>query len=118
MQSWCLVEVPRYVFYAVNLFGESYMPFWLKWVRYSLFMILYPTGISGEILCIWKALPLIESRGIMSISMPNAWNFSFSYFSFMWLILLTYAPGSPHMFLHMLKQRSKALYGPVKAKTA
>ena len=50
--SWSLVEVPRYAFYLNGLLGPGgqagtlYPVFWL---RYSLFSILYPTGISGEV---------------------------------------------------------------------
>lgn len=46
--SWSLVEVPRYAFYIVKLLGgDEAMPYWLKWLRYSLFIVLYPTGITG-----------------------------------------------------------------------
>ncbi|RYG55264.1 hypothetical protein EON66_05695 [archaeon] len=44
--SWSLVEVPRYVFYLWKLVSNS-VPYWLLWVRYSLFIVLYPTGITG-----------------------------------------------------------------------
>jgi very-long-chain (3R)-3-hydroxyacyl-CoA dehydratase len=49
--SWSLVEVPRYAFYLNALVspkgseGTLYPVFWL---RYSLFYLLYPTGITGE----------------------------------------------------------------------
>lgn len=52
--SWALVEVPRYLFYAVNIMMEP--PFPLFWLRYSLFAILYPTGITGELGCMYCAL--------------------------------------------------------------
>ena len=51
--SWALVEVPRYSFFAVKeLVGgkENDVPYVLFWLRYSLFAVLYPTGITGEIL--------------------------------------------------------------------
>ena len=44
--SWALVEVPRYLFYALNLY-TSKVPFPIFWLRYTLFMVLYPTGILG-----------------------------------------------------------------------
>ncbi len=43
--SWSLVEVPRYLFYAVNLIGTVPSP--LFFLRYHLFMVLYPTGVLG-----------------------------------------------------------------------
>lgn len=52
--SWSLVEVPRYAFYAFNLLGS--VPYPLFWLRYSLFAILYPTGITGELGCMYYSL--------------------------------------------------------------
>ena len=91
--SWSLVEVPRYLFYAVNLLGQ--VPFPRFWLRYSLFAILYPTGISGELLQIWVALP-----DVLRIS--AAWWY------FTLFLLFLYVPGSPFMFTHMLAQRKKS----------
>lgn len=44
--SWSLVEVPRYLFYLMKLLHLS-MPTWLLFLRYNLFIVLYPTGITG-----------------------------------------------------------------------
>ncbi len=52
--SWGLVEVPRYLFYALNLVNA--VPYPLFWLRYSLFAVLYPTGITGELGCMYLAL--------------------------------------------------------------
>ncbi|CUG90501.1 tyrosine phosphatase, putative [Bodo saltans] len=91
--SWSLVEVPRYLFYAVNLLGS--VPFPLFWLRYTLFAILYPTGISGEILQIVTSLPVL-----LRTSVP-CWYLSL-------FLLSLYLPGSPFMFLHMVTQRKKS----------
>jgi hypothetical protein len=56
--SWSLVEIFRYLFYAAALItGDSTKktPFFLFWLRYSLFAILYPTGITGELTCFFQA---------------------------------------------------------------
>jgi very-long-chain (3R)-3-hydroxyacyl-CoA dehydratase len=105
--SWSLVEIPRYLFYAVNIITEP--PYWLKWLRYSLFAVLYPSGISGEILCIWAALPIVAKTGLFSILMPNAVNFSLDYHYVLWAALAAYVPGSPFMYKHMVAQRAKQL---------
>ena len=50
--SWALVEVPRYAFYmAAIITGDATKktPYPLFWLRYSLFAVLYPTGIFGEL---------------------------------------------------------------------
>ncbi len=52
--SWALVEVPRYLFYALNILDA--VPYPLFWLRYSLFAVLYPTGITGELGCMYMAV--------------------------------------------------------------
>ena len=58
--SWGLVEVPRYLFYALNLLDA--VPYPLFWLRYSLFAVLYPTGITGELGCMFQALMHMMTR--------------------------------------------------------
>lgn len=51
ISSWAAVEVPRYAFYVAALItgdATKKTPFPLFWLRYSLFAVLYPTGIVGE----------------------------------------------------------------------
>jgi len=92
--SWALVEVPRYLFYALNLYMEK-VPFPLFWMRYNFFAILYPTGISGELLQIWQYLPILKTENV-------------ALWYTVWLIVLSYIPGSPVMFTHMMSQRVAA----------
>lgn len=109
--SWSAVEVPRYLFLLLNLWNA--VPYPLLWLRYSLFMVLYPTGISGEVWSIWSALPFIKATGTLSVALPNAYNMLFDYHGFLWFTLLAiYPPGSVHMFGHMLRQRTKKLAPP------
>ena len=92
--SWSLVEVPRYLFYATNLVTKN-VPFPLFWLRYTLFAILYPTGISGELLQIFQCLPVMHTKGLFA-----AW------YATLFVVSL-YFPGSPIMFFHMVAQRKK-----------
>jgi very-long-chain (3R)-3-hydroxyacyl-CoA dehydratase len=51
--SWALVEVPRYLYLGVNTVCKGTVgqpPAVLHVLRYNLFMLLYPTGITGEYL--------------------------------------------------------------------
>jgi len=107
--SWCLVEIPRYLFYAINTLGEERIPGWLLWLRYSLFAILYPSGITGEVLCIWTGLPAFARMTQLNLLMPNALNFSFNYYYFLCACLASYVPGSYTMYSHMLGLRKKKL---------
>lgn len=107
--SWSLVEVPRYAFYAMGQVG--YVPYPLTWLRYSLFAVLYPSGITGELLTVVNALPFVRERRPWSVSMPNSMNLEFEYFWMLIFVLVIYVPGSPVMYKHMSKQRAKVLGG-------
>jgi hypothetical protein len=37
------------------------VPFPLLFLRYSAFIILYPIGVSGEILTAWSIMPLLQA---------------------------------------------------------
>ena len=57
--SWASIEIVRYFYYTLNLlplFSGKNMPYILFWLRYTLFIILYPTGITGEILQVYISL--------------------------------------------------------------
>ena len=60
--SWCIIEVVRYTFYglliALNNKVER-VPHALFWLRYNLYNVLYPTGITGELVQMYVALPYI-----------------------------------------------------------
>ncbi|XWS29592.1 hypothetical protein CRYUN_Cryun24cG0042000 [Craigia yunnanensis] len=106
--SWSITEIIRYSFFGMKeAFG--FAPSWHLWLRYSTFLILYPTGISSEVGLIYFALPYIKASEKYCIRMPNKWNFSFDYFYGAILALGIYVPGSPHLYRYMLGQRKRAL---------
>jgi len=92
--SWATVEVPRYAFYALNIIGSVPAP--LLWMRYSLFSVLYPSGISGEVWCMLVALPSLQRS-----SLVGWYGCIFG--------LLLYIPGGLFMYNHMIIQRRRAL---------
>jgi len=90
--SWACVEVPRYLFYVFAQFKSVEMPYALFWLRYSLFMLLYPTGISGEVLQMYASLN--SSSGI--------WQ------RITYCIFAIYLAGSPYMILNMWGNRVRS----------
>lgn len=106
--SWSITETIRYSFFGLKE-ALGFAPSWLLWLRYSTFLILYPSGITSEVGLIYLALPYIKKSEKYCIRMPNKWNFSFDYYYAAILALLIYVPGSPHMYTYMLAQRKKAL---------
>ncbi|KAJ7565092.1 hypothetical protein O6H91_02G047700 [Diphasiastrum complanatum] len=106
--SWSITEVIRYFFFALKeTFGWT--PAFLLWLRYSTFFVCYPTGIFGEAGLVYLALPYMKNSDIYSLRMPNKFNFSFDYYYASVVTLLSYIPGSPHMYNYMIGQRKKAL---------
>ena len=101
--SWSSVEVPRYAFYLAALVtGDSVKktPYHLFWLRYSLFAVLYPTGITGELTVFLQAAadPVFVER-----FSPVA---TFVYAKFLPAVYLL---GAPFMILSMAGNRKKAM---------
>jgi len=107
--AWSLVEIIRYLFYACNLVG--YVPYWLSWCRYTLFIVLYPLGVTGELLSAYSALKYVKASQMYSVPLPNRANISFNYYYALILIMLTYVPIFPQLYMHMFAQRKKVLSG-------
>lgn len=103
--AWSITEIIRYSFYAINIETQGNAPKGLTWLRYSLFIVLYPLGISSECWIIYQSLT--EATKVVS-----PW---YSYFLIS--TLAVYVPGSYILFTYMLKQRKKVvktLYKDVK----
>lgn len=105
--AWTITEIIRYSFYTFSLL--NHLPYLIKWARYTLFIVLYPMGVSGELLTIYAALPYVRKSGLYSISLPNKYNFSFDYHAFLILTMISYIPIFPQLYFHMLHQRRKIL---------
>ncbi|XP_011871977.1 PREDICTED: very-long-chain (3R)-3-hydroxyacyl-CoA dehydratase 2-like, partial [Vollenhovia emeryi] len=114
LTAWSITEIIRYSYYFANLVGI--VPHVLVWLRYTLFIGLYPLGVTGELLCFYAAVKYASAYpNSWSYPLPNAWNFTFSYLYTLIAIMLTYIPGFPPLYLHMFAQRRKIL-GPAKEK--
>lgn len=105
--SWSLVEIVRYMFYAVALVtGDSTKktPFPLFFLRYSLFAILYPTGIMGELSVFFKAAADDSFPGTQFGSGVNA----LTNFFYSTALPVIYLFGSPFMIMNMAGNRKSA----------
>lgn len=100
--SWSITEIVRYSFYALNLKDPQSVPYWLVWLRYSLFYVLYPTGVASELATIYLSLGEAEK-------VVGSW-----YSWFLFAILFTYPPGLYSLYTYMIKQRKKVLGGEKK----
>ncbi|SSD61271.1 related to Very-long-chain (3R)-3-hydroxyacyl-[acyl-carrier protein] dehydratase PHS1 [Saccharomycodes ludwigii] len=94
--AWSITEVVRYLYYFFNLIQPA-PPFILSLLRYNLFWILYPTGVGSELLIIYYSLN------------EAAQNISYVYKYFLIFSMLSYIPGFPVLFIHMIHQRKKVM---------
>lgn len=97
--SWSITEIVRYSYYASNLKNANDVPYWLVWLRYSLFYVLYPTGVASELTMIY--LSLGEAERVI-----GKW-----YSWFLFALLFTYPPGLYTLYTYMIRQRRKVLGG-------
>jgi len=105
--AWTITEIIRYSMYAVSLVGNP--PFFLTWLRYTFFIIAYPVGVSGELICMYTALLQAMQQDILSVQLPNMLNVTFSFPLLILGIMLAYIPLFPPMYLYMFGQRKKVL---------
>ncbi|RHY67457.1 hypothetical protein DYB38_004327 [Aphanomyces astaci] len=83
------------------------VPDWLFFLRYHLYLILYITGLVGELTCMVNALPFL-STGIYSIELPNKHNIAISLHAVVCGMLVLYVVCCPVMYKHMTTQRINA----------
>ncbi|XP_010883760.1 very-long-chain (3R)-3-hydroxyacyl-CoA dehydratase 1 [Esox lucius] len=108
---WTVTEITRYSFYTFNLL--NHLPYFIKWARYNMFIIMYPLGVVGELMTIYAALPYVRKTGMLSMRLPNKYNVSFDYYYFLIIVMLSYIPLFPQLYFHMLRQRRKVLLGEI-----
>ncbi|KAK1765761.1 tyrosine phosphatase-like protein [Phialemonium atrogriseum] len=104
--AWSLTELIRYGYFTAKLTGgdASPPPYWLHWLRYSAFIVLYPVGISSELVEVYLAATG-PARGL-------AWWAPYALAA----AAAVYAPGAPKLYTYMVKQRRKQLGGSVAKK--
>lgn len=97
LTAWSITEVVRYLFYFFTLSFKAGPPTILLLLRYNLFWALYPTGVASELTLIYSSLPIAE----LKYSVYAKYGLIFS--------MLTYLPGLPMLFSHMVVQRRKVM---------
>jgi len=105
--AWTITEIIRYSMYAIGQFSSP--PYILTWLRYTFFIIAYPTGVTGELLASYTAMLYSSKTDLLAVHLPNSLNATFSFSFVILAIMLAYIPLFPPMYLHMFTQRKKIL---------
>jgi len=64
--------------------------------RYTFFTVLYPVGVTGELLCLYAAQSYVANKKMWSLEMPNKLNITFSYHYTLLFTMLLYIPRKFH----------------------
>lgn len=112
---WSLIEIVRYPYYFLNLVlsERAKLAFyfqWITWLRYTLWIPLYPLGVLCEGLVIIRNIVYFEETHKFSVELPNAFNFTFDMVLFLkFYLLFLIIPGIFFVMKHMAKERAKRL---------
>ncbi|CAI0451770.1 unnamed protein product [Linum tenue] len=102
--AWSMIDAIRYPHYALNIIGSC--PSWVVYIRYTAFIVLYPIGFLGELSLMWQSLPFVKMNHLYAnffAALP------FSYYNFLWVVILSYPFLWLNLYLYMLKQRRSKL---------
>ncbi|CAG0894220.1 unnamed protein product [Darwinula stevensoni] len=108
--TYALIEVVRYPYYMFHVYGINF-PL-LTWLRYTMWIPLYPLGFICEGVIFLRGIPYFEETGKYTVSLPNSWNWSFHFPNVVRIyLLLFFIPVMYAMMMHMYRQRKRIL-GP------
>ncbi|KAJ9464614.1 Very-long-chain (3R)-3-hydroxyacyl-CoA dehydratase hpo-8 [Diplonema papillatum] len=106
--AWSLTEVVRYLFYGVPVNNKV-----LTWLRYSMFIVLYPMGVIGEVGCLNHAATTApDSKTAVVLPLLK---YMYQHGGGVYTLITVYVVGLSVMYGHMLAQRAKVLGGKPKA---
>lgn len=105
---WASIETVRYPYYLTQLFKKEISI--ITWLRYTMWIPLYPLGVLCEGIIILRNIPYFEETERFSVALPNSFNWTFHMPTFMYLYLIfLILPGIYFIMTHMQKARSKKL---------
>lgn len=102
---WSAIEIFRYPFYMLGCFNTEWKT--LTWLRYTIWIPLYPLGVIAEAVAVIQSIPIFDETKLLSIPLPKAigTSISFSYFLHIYLVLMFL--GLFINFRHLYKQRKR-----------
>uniref|UniRef100_I3KE40 Very-long-chain (3R)-3-hydroxyacyl-CoA dehydratase n=1 Tax=Oreochromis niloticus TaxID=8128 RepID=I3KE40_ORENI len=102
---WSAIEIFRYPFYMLGCFNTEWKT--LTWLRYTVWMPLYPLGVLAEAVAVIQSIPIFDESKLFSIPLTKVigTSVSFSYFLYIYLVLMFL--GLFINFHHLYKQRKR-----------
>lgn len=105
---WASIECVRYPYYIMSLLRTEVNV--LTWLRYSIWIPLYPLGVVCEGIIVLRNIPYFEETKRFTVGLPNELNFTFCMCTFMKMYLVVgLLPGLYFLMKHMASARGKKL---------
>ncbi|KAK4295498.1 hypothetical protein Pmani_031936 [Petrolisthes manimaculis] len=107
---WSFIELVRYPYYMLRVYDVDVG--FITWLRYTIWIPLYPFGFILEGVVILRDIPYFDETKKFSVSLPNSWNFAFHFPTLLRCYLLFFFfPAMYKMMTHMYYQRIRKI-GP------
>ena len=104
--TWAISDIARYPFYALSSIGKK--PYFIVWLRYSVFVIQYPAVLYAEAYVIFCALPYLTQKGFIEIDFPRFSMKLLNYsYSAIYHQLSNFRKFIPHFNLLRINRRKK-----------
>uniref|UniRef100_A0A8P4K9M4 Very-long-chain (3R)-3-hydroxyacyl-CoA dehydratase n=1 Tax=Dicentrarchus labrax TaxID=13489 RepID=A0A8P4K9M4_DICLA len=102
---WSTIEIFRYPFYMLACISTEWKL--LTWLRYSLWIPLYPLGVVAEAVAVIQSLPIFDETRLFSLPLPAVLGHSLSFSFTLQLYLVLMFLGLFINFRHLYKQRRR-----------
>lgn len=102
---WSAIEIFRYPFYMLACLNTEWKV--LTWLRYTVWIPLYPLGVLAEAVAVIQSIPIFDETKLFSIPLPKAIGSSVSFSRFLYVYLVLMSLGLFINFKHLYKQRIK-----------
>ncbi|XP_069019422.1 very-long-chain (3R)-3-hydroxyacyl-CoA dehydratase [Embiotoca jacksoni] len=102
---WSTIEIFRYPFYMLGCFNTEWKT--LTWLRYTIWIPLYPLGVLAEAVAVIQSIPLFDKTKLFSIPLPKAIGTSISFSTILHIYLVLMFLGLFINFRHLYKQRKR-----------
>lgn len=102
---WSAIEIVRYPFYMLGCFNTEWKT--LTWLRYTIWIPLYPLGGLAEAVAVIQSIPIFDETKLFSIPLPKALGTSISFSFVLYIYLVLMFLGLLINFRHLYKQRKR-----------
>lgn len=111
--SWSSIEIFRYPFYMLCCLDMDWKV--VTWLRYSMWIPLYPLGCLAEAVSVIQSIPVFNESGRLSFTLPAPVKIKVRFSFFLQIYLIVLFLGLYVNFRHLYKQRRRR-YGHKKKK--